>query len=68
MDLNKNGRPSDPRTKMVKTILANDIDVFGTQEDNNDNGNVFIQKLKTYSYYKGANEENNGSYIYLEDR
>ena len=64
MDLNKNGRPSDPRTKMVNTILANDIDVFGTQEDNNDNGNVFIQKLKTYSYYKGANEENNGNYIY----
>ena len=64
MDLNKAGRPSDPRSKMVSTILANDTDVFGTQEDNNDNGNVFIKKLGAYSYYKGANEENNGNYIY----
>lgn len=64
MDLNKTGRPSDPRSKMVSTILANDTDVFGTQEDNNDNGNVFFKKLGAYSYYKGANEENNGNYIY----
>ena len=63
-DMNKEGRESNCRVRMVETILENDVDVLGTQEDNKDNENRFVEKLKTYSCYKGGKEENDGNYIY----
>ncbi|MBR4013876.1 MAG: endonuclease/exonuclease/phosphatase family protein [Clostridia bacterium] len=63
-DLGKEGRPSDPRTKMVDTILENDTDVFGTQEDGQANAAAFTQKLKSYSIYKGGDISDNSNYIY----
>ncbi len=64
MDPDKSGRPSDHSNKMVDTILANDTDVLGTQEDTSANRQYFVQKLKNYRVYKGAGEDNDGNYIY----
>ena len=64
MDPNKSGRPTDHRAEMVNTILENDTDVLGTQEDTSANSYTFIQKLKTYSIYKGSTKEEDGNYIY----
>ena len=55
------GRPEDAREQMVQTILQNDVDVFGTQEDNPENRTVFMDLLEDYSSYIGAEEDN---YIY----
>lgn len=60
-DMEKDGRRSDCRTRMVETILENDVDVLGTQEDTNEHSNFFIENLKTYSFYKGDGQDN---YIY----
>ena len=60
-DLDKPGRPADAREQMVQTILQNDADVFGTQEDNPENHAVFLGILENYSSYVGAGE---GNYIY----
>ena len=60
-DLNKEGRPADAREQMVQTILANDVDVLGTQEDNSENRAVFTQLLGNYSSYIGDGGDN---YIY----
>ena len=64
VELEKKGRPDDPQTKMVKTILELGTDVLGTQEDNDANGEVFVKELGSYSIYKGANEVGNGNYVY----
>jgi len=63
-DMTKPGRPADAREQMVATILQNDIDVFGTQEDNHENNAVFMELLGTYSSYKGVGEKDNGNHIY----
>ena len=65
-DLNKPGRPADAREQMVATILENDIDVFGTQEDGSENHDAFISLLGgSYSSYKGViDERDTGNYIY----
>lgn len=63
-DPDKSGRPADYSTKMINTILENDTDVLGTQEDTSANRQYFIQKLNNYSVYKGAGEDNDGNYIY----
>ncbi|MBQ8817712.1 MAG: endonuclease/exonuclease/phosphatase family protein [Clostridia bacterium] len=61
-DMDKEGRRSDCRTRMVETILENDVDVLGTQEDGADHSNFFIENLKTYDIQKGDSDE--GNYIY----
>ncbi len=65
-DLTKPGRPADARERMVATILENDIDVFGTQEDGSENNDAFISLLGgSYSSYKGVlDERDTGNYIY----
>ena len=63
-DLNKPGRPTDAREQMVQTILENDVDVFGTQEDNPENNEVFMELLGNYSSYVGVGENDNGNHIY----
>lgn len=60
-DLDKPGRPTDAREQMVQTVLQNDADVFGTQEDNPENHEVFLGLLENYSSYVGAEE---GNHIY----
>ena len=60
-DMSKPGRPADARQQMVQTILENDVDVVGTQEDNSENRRVFMDLLGNYSSYIGAEE---GNYIY----
>ena len=61
-DMNKSGRPSDARIRMVKTILNNDVDVLGTQEDGNEHSKYFVENLKKYDIYRGYAES--GDYIY----
>ena len=64
-DLSKPGRPADAREQMVATILENDIDVFGTQEDGPENCEAFLELLGGYSVYKGvAHEKDTENYIY----
>ena len=65
-DLSKPGRPADAREQMVATILENDIDVFGTQEDGSENHDAFISLLGgSYSSYKGVlDARDTGNYIY----
>ena len=55
------GRPADAREQMVQTILDNDIDVIGTQEDNKENREIFANLLGKYDSYIGLEEDN---YIY----
>ena len=55
------GRPADAREQMVQTILDNDIDVIGTQEDNEENRGVFVNLLGNYDSYIGSGSDN---YIY----
>ena len=64
VELHKAGRPSDPQARMAQTILQMDTDVLGTQEDNDGNGEAFVKELGSYSVYKGANEVDNGNYVY----
>ena len=61
-DMNKSGRPSDARIRMVKTILNNDVDVLGTQEDGSEHSKYFVENLKKYDIYRGYAES--GDYIY----
>ena len=61
-NMEKEGREPDCRVRMVKTILENDVDVLGTQEDGAEHSKYFIANLKTYEVYKGGVEE--GDYIY----
>ena len=63
-DLTKPGRPADAREQMVQTILQNNVDVFGTQEDNPENKAVFMELLGNYSCYVGVGEKDNGNHIY----
>ena len=62
MDLEE--RPRDAREQMVATVLENDIDVLGTQEDNPENYAVFMELLGNYSSYRGVAEKDNGNHIY----
>ena len=62
MDMNKSGRPSDARIRMVKTILNNDVDVLGTQEDGSEHSKYFVENLKKYDIYRGYSDS--GDYIY----
>ncbi len=57
-----NGRGSDARARMVETILENNVDVLGTQEDSADNSEYFLENLENYDVYKG--ELDDGNYIY----
>jgi len=61
-DMNKEGRESNCRLRMVTTILENDVDVLGTQEDGTGHSKYFIENLKTYDLYKGDIDE--GNHIY----
>lgn len=61
-DMNKEGRESNCRLRMVTTILENDVDVLGTQEDGTEHSKYFIENLKTYDLYKGDIDE--GNHIY----
>lgn len=65
-DLSKPGRPADSREQMVATILENDIDVFGTQEDGPENEAAFLQLLGgAYSSYTGVSDDRDKeNYIY----
>ena len=63
-DMDKPERPTDAREQMVQTILQNDVDVFGTQEDNPENNKVFMELLGNYSCYVGVGEKDNGNHIY----
>ena len=65
-DLSKPGRPADAREQMVATILENDIDVFGTQEDGPENEAAFLQLLGgAYSSYAGVSDDRDkDNYIY----
>lgn len=57
------GRVSDYKARMVATILENNVDVLGTQEDSADNSAFFLEEIENYDLYKGE-FEGNGSYIY----
>lgn len=53
------GRPADARQSMAETVLLNDMDVFGTQEDNPDT--FMLDYLENYSCYKGVDD---GNHVY----
>ena len=58
-DMSISGRPADAREQMVQTILQNDVDVVGTQENNTEGHHkVFTELLGNYSSYIGAGESN----------
>ena len=61
-NMEKEGRPEDCRARMTDTILENDVDVLGTQEDGEEHSAAFIQLLGSYSVFKGDIEEGNCIY------
>lgn len=58
-DMSISGRPADAREQMAQTILQNNVDVVGTQENNIEGHHlVFTELLGNYSSYIGAGENN----------
>lgn len=62
-DMKKEGREANCRSEMVSTILKEDPDVFGTQENNAEHHKFFTENLPEYSSCLGA-EETLSNYIY----